>query len=195
MGILGIDEVGRGCWAGPFVVAGVMLATPVDGLRDSKKLSAKQRDRLDVEIQKSASHIALHWTSAEELDDIGLSEAMKRACISIFSEFSKLSPDRMIVDGNINYLPDVQGAEAIIKADGLFDEVMAASIVAKQARDNYMQTTAHQEYPEYDFPSHVGYGTARHMEMLSRHGVSPLHRKSFKPIKVYVSEVGEYRRG
>jgi ribonuclease HII len=179
--MIGIDEVGRGCWAGPLVAGAVILGEPIVGLKDSKKLSKKQREKLAIEIKLQAAAIGLGWVRPAELDEIGLTAAvrlaMRRALDQIEVEY-----DEIIIDGNLNFFPDNPKAKAVIKADDSVPAVSAASIVAKVARDNYMaEITA--KYPEYGFEKHVGYGTALHLERLKLHGVSDLHRLSFKPIQ------------
>jgi len=181
MVVVGIDEVGRGCWAGPLVAAAVALDKTIAGLKDSKLLSKIQRDRLDVIIQSKALAVGVGWVSPLEIDEIGLSAAnalaMQRAMESITITYNEI-----IIDGNINYLIDNPKARALIKADATVPLVSAASIIAKVARDKYMSQMAKQ-FPDYGFERHVGYGTALHMERLKLHGISTLHRKSFMPIK------------
>lgn len=180
--ILGVDEVGRGCWAGPLVAGAVVLDDPIAGLADSKVLTKIQRTTLAAQIKKSAKAVGIGWVTAEEVDAIGLSKAvglaMQRAVEQINTPYTE-----MIIDGNINYLPNDPRATAVIKADGSVPCVSAASIVAKVARDEYMHTIAHHDYPLHGFANHVGYGTKLHHEMLILHGVTPLHRKSYKPIQ------------
>jgi ribonuclease HII len=177
MKTVGIDEVGRGCWAGPVVAGAVLLAQPVPGLTDSKKLSKKQREAFVLEIESSGAAIGIGWVDAPTVDEIGLTEAvrlaMRRALEQITQTFNEV-----IIDGNYNFLPDVHGSRALIKADLVEPSVSAASIVAKVARDKYMSGLR----DEYGFAQHVGYGTALHMERLQQYGVSDQHRKSFKPI-------------
>lgn len=182
MVIVGIDEVGRGCWAGPLVAGAVILTEPINGLKDSKKLSKKQREMLAIEIELQASARGLGWVQANEIDTIGLTEAvrlaMQRAIDAIPITYTEI-----IIDGNINYLDHDLRSRALVKADDIVPAVSAASILAKVARDNWMATEAHTLYPKYEFSSHVGYGTKRHIELLKLHGVSPLHRRSYKPIQ------------
>ncbi|HET7059985.1 MAG TPA: ribonuclease HII [Candidatus Saccharimonadales bacterium] len=181
---VGVDEVGRGCWAGPLVAGAVILAEPIAGLKDSKKLSKKQRERLASEIQVQAVAIGLGWVKPAEVDEIGLTAAtrlaMERALEQIMLEY-----DEIIIDGNLNFLADNSKTRAVVKADDTIPVVSAASIVAKVARDNYMAEVA-EKYPEYGFARHVGYGTAMHLERLKLHGVSDLHRRSFKPVAALV---------
>lgn len=178
---VGIDEVGRGCWAGPVVAGAVILSSPIKGLTDSKLLTKKQRQMLDVEIRSKAVAIGLGWVEAAIVDKIGINPsvklAMSKALQQIESEY-----EEVIIDGNINYLIEIPNSHAIIKADNSIPAVSAASIVAKVARDNYM-TELSVKYPDYGFEKHVGYGTALHLANLKAHGVTKEHRRSYKPIK------------
>lgn len=183
MSIVGIDEVGRGCWAGPLVVGAVQLREPIEGLADSKKLTKKNREVLSGQIHKSAV-VGLGWVEATEVDELGLTKATilgsKRAMESILEPY-----DKIIIDGNINYLPDNPKSRCLTKADDTVPAVSAASIVAKVARDQYMKNES-VKYKGYGFEYHVGYGTARHRDALSLYGITPLHRRSFKPVRDYV---------
>lgn len=189
--ILGIDEVGRGPWAGPLVVGAVVLPEPntIEGLTDSKKLSAKKRQQLDILIREQALSWGLGWVHADELDTIGLSAALKLATIRAV-EAVKVPYHEIIIDGTINFLKETNKGQYVTllpKADLLIPSVSAASIIAKVARDTFM---ADQDnvYPEYSFGSHVGYGTAKHRSALDTHGVTPLHRRSFAPIAALIEE-------
>jgi ribonuclease HII len=181
--VIGIDEVGRGVWAGPLVVGAVILGKSIGGLKDSKLLSKKQREKLAVEINKSAEFIGIGWVSPQEVDDLGLTKATSLACIRALENSPKNT--QVIIDGAINYLPENPYAKAIVNADESVSEVSAASIVAKVARDNYMTEQA-EIYPNYGFETHVGYGTQKHIESIKQHGLTPLHRWSFKPIKKFM---------
>lgn len=193
--ILGIDEVGRGPWAGPLVIGAVVLGgAEIEGLTDSKKLTKKRRDELDVIIRRDAAGYGLGWVDASELDKIGLSAALvlatKRAVEQVKAPYHEI-----IIDGTINFLKDTSKAQYVTtlkKADLLIPSVSAASIIAKVARDNYMIEQGNL-YPEYKFSSHVGYGTAAHRSAIDLHGVTPLHRLSFAPLAKYrsVGPVGE----
>lgn len=178
--IVGIDEVGRGCWAGPLVAGAVILDKPIDGLKDSKLLSKKERERLAIIINEKALAVGLGWVEAATIDAQGLNVAtglaMKQALDHI-----KLDYDQVIIDGNYNFLKDNPKSVSLIKADQTIDAVSAASIIAKVARDQYMANQAAQ-YPNYGFEKHVGYGTKLHLERLKLYGVSSLHRRSFKPV-------------
>lgn len=179
--IVGIDEVGRGCWAGPLVAGAVILRKPVEGLRDSKKLTKRRREQLSIQIEQSALAIGLGWVWPEEIDTMGITIAVKTAMQRALAEVT-LGYDELIIDGNYNFFPDNSRARALIKADDSVPAVSAASIVAKVARDAYMQEIG-GHYPDYGFDKHVGYGTALHIEKLHLHGVSAIHRKSYKPIR------------
>lgn len=181
---IGIDEVGRGCWAGPLVAGAVILDNPIVGLKDSKLLSKQQRGRLAAEIQLSVLALGLGWVAAAEIDSIGLtaavSLAMRRALAQITVDY-----DEIIIDGNFNFIPENSKVTTMVKADASVPAVSAASIVAKVARDKYMAEIA-EKYPGYGFERHVGYGTAFHHEKLKLLDVSDLHRLTFKPIKALV---------
>jgi ribonuclease HII len=184
MTIVGIDEVGRGCWAGPVVAGAVALDQPITGLKDSKQLSKQQRQKLAVAIKLQALAIGIGWVEPAELDAIGLTAAVELAMRRALEQIS-LTYNEIIIDGNFNFLADNPKAKAIIKADNSVPAVSAASIDAKVARDDYMAQAAAQ-YPGYGFEQHVGYGTALHLARLKLHGVSALHRRSFKPIRALV---------
>ena len=192
--ILGIDEVGRGPWAGPLVVGAVSLGgAEIDGLDDSKKLTKKRREALDVEIREKAAAWALGWVSAQELDDIGMSEALRlaprRAVEQIQAQCRQqnLAFSEIIIDGKVNFLRGTaleKFAMTMPKADGLIPSVSAASIIAKVARDQFMAEQA-AVYPGYGFASNAGYGVAKHRAAIERLGVTPLHRLSFAPLAKY----------
>lgn len=181
---VGIDEVGRGCWAGPLVAGAVILDRPLKGLKDSKKLSKTQREKLADELEMQATAIGLGWVQSAEVDELGLTEAvrlaMSRALNQIVANY-----DEVIIDGHFNFLAELSKTRAVIKADDSVPAVSAASIVAKVARDRYMSEAA-AKYPDYGFASHVGYGTALHLEKLKLHGVSELHRQSYKPVQQFL---------
>lgn len=188
--ILGVDEVGRGPWAGPLVVGAVVLGgTEIPGLTDSKRLSKKRREELDIIIRKKAEAVALGWVDASELDKIGMSEALRLATRRAVEQI-RVPYSEIIIDGTINFLSGTgKGAyvTTLAKADALIPSVSAASIVAKVARDRYM-SDQDKIYPRYGFASHAGYGVAKHREAIERLGVTPLHRLSFSPL-------AEYRNG
>ncbi len=172
--LCGIDEAGRGCLAGPLVVAGVIMTEKIEGLNDSKVLSEKKREILFEEIIQKTSY-EIVFTDNNTIDEIGLSKALKNSIMTIME---KLSPSHTIMDGNTTF--GITGnIEAIIKADATVPEVSAASILAKVSRDRYIveQDTS---FPEYGFAKHKGYGTKHHVAMIEKYGLCPLHRKSFK---------------
>lgn len=181
---VGIDEVGRGCWAGPVVVGAVILYGPITGLTDSKLLSRKQRENLDATIRQNARAIGIGWVEAKVIDKVGITTAVKLAMAQALEQIS-LAYDQIIIDGHYNFLYDNPKAQAIIKADSFIPAVSAASIIAKVARDNYMAKVV-EDYPGYGFERHVGYGTALHLERLKLQGISELHRRSFKPVRALV---------
>lgn len=192
--ILGIDEVGRGPWAGPLVVGAVILGgADIEGLNDSKKLTKKRREALDRVIREQAAAWALGWVSAGELDDIGMSQALRLATrravkqIQAQCKEKNLAFDEIIIDGTVNFLADTaleRYVTVMAKADGLIPSVSAASIIAKVARDQFM-TEQDALYPGYGFKSNAGYGVAKHRAAIERLGVTPLHRLSFAPLAKY----------
>lgn len=183
--MIGIDEVGRGCWAGPLlVVAARAKRTLPDGLADSKQLTKLRRESL-LEAINETCDLGEGWVQPEEIDRLGLTGAMKlgvsRALLALSADFD----EAIIMDGLINYCPEeYTNVETIAKADQSEPIVSAASIHAKVTRDAHMVRAA-QFYPFYGFEKHVGYGTAIHQAALKVHGVSNIHRKSFKPIQAF----------
>lgn len=181
--ICGIDEAGRGPWAGPVTAAAVILdpACLVDGLTDSKKLTAERRETLYAEIKASAITYGIGWASPEEIDRMNIREAtflaMKRA-IAIMG----LVPERILVDGNC--LPKALpcAASAIIKGDLTEPSISAASILAKVARDRAMVELSNR-FPGYGLRRHKGYGTPEHAEALEALGPCACHRRSFAPVQ------------
>ncbi len=179
--------MGRGPWAGPLVIGAVVLSGAIiEGLTDSKKLSKKRREELDPIIRKQAVGYGLGWVSAAEIDEIGLSEALRLATKRAVEQV-KVPYHEIIIDGTINFLDGTTKGHYVTtmkKADLLVPSVSAASIIAKVARDNYM---AEQDavHAGYKFASHVGYGTAVHRAAIEKLGVTPLHRLSFAPLTKY----------
>lgn len=189
--ILGIDEVGRGPWAGPLVVGAVVLPDifSIDGLTDSKKLTAKKRIVLDAQIREQALGWGLGWVHADELDELGLAQALRVATVRAVSAV-KTPYHEIIIDGTINFLSDTTKAQYVTtlpKADALIPAVSAASIIAKVARDTFMEEQD-ALFPGYGFGSHVGYGTAKHRQALEAHGITELHRRSFAPIAAMTAQ-------
>jgi ribonuclease HII len=177
----GVDEVGRGCWAGPLVAAAVALKRPIEGLKDSKKLSQLQREKLAAIIETEALAIGIGWVWPEAIDNGGITQAVKSAMEEAVSAIA-IEWDELVVDGNINYFNDNPRARALVRADDLVPAVSAASIIAKVARDNYM-ADADVHFPGYGFKQNVGYGTASHIAALKTFGVCGIHRLSYKPIR------------
>lgn len=186
--VVGIDEVGRGSWAGPVTAAAVILApgVRVPGVCDSKLLTRSRRQILAVQIRRLAAGVGLGWVSAAEVDRFGLSWAVRqsglRALADLRQEFHAV-----LLDGKHNYLQNDYYSSAHIKADSCCLNVACASIVAKVARDNYMDRLSFQ-YPSYGFGKHKGYGTADHRLALKR-GIVPPHRQSVAPVKLELASV------
>lgn len=172
-GLCGIDEAGRGPFAGPMVVAGVKLHKQIDELNDSKKLTEKKREKLfDIIINNSDYHIV--FSSAQEIDEFGISACIKKSIIEIMSN---IDTDNYLMDGNTVY--GLDNISWKIKADASVSEVAAASILAKVSRDRFMVNIA-CKYPQYHFEKHKGYGTKAHTEAIKENGLCDIHRKSFK---------------
>jgi ribonuclease HII len=182
--LVGIDEVGRGCWAGPLAAGAVVLGEPIPGLKDSKKLSKKWRERLDADVRIQALAFGIGWVTPSEVDTFGLTLAVKMAMTRALEQIT-VPYDQIIIDGSLNFFSENPKAIAIVKADDSVPAVSAASIIAKVARDAYM-TQAAKEYPGYGFESHVGYGTAQHIAALKNLGICEIHRRSYRPIQAYM---------
>lgn len=184
--IAGVDEVGRGCLAGPVVVAAVILDPnrPIKGLRDSKKLSAKKRDELAEEIKEKALAWSVAAMGPEVIDKINILQATLEAMKAAVEKLP-VEPDFVQVDGN--KLPKWKWlSEAIVKGDDKVEWISAASIIAKTTRDAYMCKIA-KLYPQYGFEHHVGYGTAEHIKALKAYGPTPIHRKTFAPVREVIN--------
>ena len=180
--MIGIDEVGRGCWAGPLLVVAVrgVGALPT-GLADSKQLTKKRREALVNDI-KIACDIGEGWVTPLEIDTEGLAGAMRLGVARALAATQTGSDEEIIMDGKSNYCDQAfTNVQCVVKADALYPLVSAASVYAKVKRDALMADQA-QAFPEYGFEKHVGYGTALHMSALKAHGVSAIHRRSFRPI-------------
>ncbi|MFZ3220808.1 MAG: ribonuclease HII [Rhodoferax sp.] len=179
--IAGVDEAGRGPLAGPVVAAAVILdeRNPIEGLADSKVLTARRRAQLYDEIRAKALCCSIAEASVEEIDQINILQAtmlaMRRAV-----EGLRLKPTKVLVDGNRLPVLDVL-AEAIVKGDSKVPAISAASILAKVTRDRWCAELDAQ-YPQYGFAGHKGYGTAEHLAALQLHGACPQHRKTFSPV-------------
>lgn len=183
--ILGVDEVGRGCLAGPVVAAAVLLGNEViEGLADSKALSEAKRAQMSERIIEECIAYAFGESTVEEIDKINILEAtliaMQRAVSGIV-----IVADEVLVDGD--RCPDLPyPARAIVKGDASVPEIMAASIIAKHHRDQQM-IELDKKHPEYGFAQHKGYGTPEHIEALKKHGPCPAHRTSFAPVREVIA--------
>jgi ribonuclease HII len=177
----GVDEAGRGPLAGPVVAAAVILDDlhPIAGLNDSKKLSAKRREKLFDEIKAKALCFSIAEATVQEIDESNILQAtmlaMKRAV-----EGLRLKPVKVLVDGNRLPAIDIR-AEAIVQGDALVPAISAASILAKVHRDRLCEQM-HAQYPQYGFDQHKGYGTAVHLAALQAHGPAECHRLTFAPV-------------
>ncbi|HSX46942.1 MAG TPA: ribonuclease HII [Patescibacteria group bacterium] len=185
--VIGIDEVGRGCWAGPLVVVAAKAHTELpDGLADSKELTRAQREAF-LQLLEATCHLGEGWVTASEIDNLGLTAATKLAVARALRALSARADDEIIMDGHLNYCPtEFLNVRCVIDGDRLHPIVSAASIVAKVRRDRFMGEQA-QLFPDYAFEKHVGYGTARHRAALKDFGICELHRKSYKPIKEFLT--------
>ncbi len=184
--IVGIDEVGRGSWAGPLLVVAAQAITELpDGLKDSKQLNKKRRNELFAQI-KGTCKLGEGWVQPEEIDELGLTKAMQLGVNRALMNLGAMLDDHIIMDGLINYCPpEFTKVETLAKADSLSPIVSAASIYAKVLRDNHMVRIA-KFYPFYGFERHVGYGTELHLSTLKTYGVSAVHRKSYKPVQKFL---------
>ena len=196
--ICGVDEAGRGPLAGSVYAAAVVLnpANPIEGLMDSKKISEKKRDLLTVEIKKHALAWGIAHCTVEEIDQINILQAsllaMRRAIDKMQQAFLHIATEGMAtqdllvqVDGNKCPQIDLP-CEAIVKGDSKVAAISAASILAKTARDAELYALD-KRYPEYQFARHKGYPTKLHMTLLEAYGISPVHRRSYGPVKKLIS--------
>ena len=174
--MIGVDEVGRGAWAGPLLVCATRLNEVIDGLKDSKLLSRNQRQELTNLILQKAQ-VGYGWVSAKEIDDIGLAAALRLATTKALEDIDYQLDEELVIDGAVNFVPDLP-AKCIPKADNLVPACSAASIVAKVTRDKHMIELA-LKYPKYGFEKHVGYGTKAHVQALKKHGYCVEHRCSY----------------
>ncbi|WP_345993170.1 ribonuclease HII [Sulfurimonas sp. HSL-1716] len=171
--LCGIDEAGRGPIAGDLVMAGCVLHTEIQGLNDSKKLTAKKREKLYEEIVRNSRYHIVKF-SAQKIDTLGISQCITSGLKEILEN---LPADEYLFDGNSTF--GVKGLQTMVKADGKVPEVSAASILAKVVHDKDM-LKLDELYPQYNFASHKGYGTALHVQMIKKHGYCDAHRRSYK---------------
>jgi len=181
--MIGIDEAGRGAWAGPLVAAAVLLKRPLAGLADSKRLTPLKREQLYARIHR-AGRVGLGVVEPGELDRIGLAASLARVMNEALAQLSPLG-ETIIVDGPIDYIRS-SNSSALIRADDTVEAVMAASIIAKVERDRMMMALDKQ-WPDYGFGRHKGYGTAAHREAIVSLGPCGLHRYSFRPLSELVA--------
>ena len=179
--IAGVDEAGRGPLAGPVVASAVILSGTAfkSEINDSKKLSAKKREKAHREILKKAV-VGVGIVDEKTIDEINIYHATIKA-MQIAISGLEIPPDYVIVDGRMK-LPTACPVKCIVKGDSKSLSIAAASIVAKVTRDRIM-TEYHKKYPEYDFARHKGYPTRSHVSALKKHGPSPIHRRSYRPVK------------
>ena len=182
--IAGVDEVGRGCLAGPVVAAAVILENSITGLNDSKKLSKKKREVLYSEILENATSVAVGVKWNDYIDKHNIKVASEHAMIDAINSLN-VKPNKVLIDG-FSLDIDIEN-EGIIKGDQKFEQKMAASIIAKVTRDEIMRSF-HYIYPEYDFMSNSGYGTKKHLKALEKYSYTPIHRLTFKPISTDIKK-------
>lgn len=186
--VLGVDEAGRGPLAGPVVVGAVLIENTkqvVENVRDSKKMTKKQRKKAFVEIQEKSTAFGIGIVDAKEIDRVGIKEAVKEAMILAVSEVEKKikkKVDYIISDGAV-YLLDDHKMMSISRGDLNHYSIAAASVLAKVTRDMIMEEYS-KKYPNYGFEKHMGYGTKMHLDAISKHGICDIHRKSYEPIKI-----------
>ena len=176
--IAGVDEVGRGCLAGPVIAASVILKRPIKGLMDSKRLSSKKREDLSQIIIKN-SIFAIGAADSQEIDQINILQASLLAMQRSLEKLD-MQPKKVLVDGNHIFETSIE-IEAIVGGDNLIPSISAASILAKVFRDRLMMAYS-KEFPNYGFDKHKGYPTKLHKEMLKKYGLTRIHRRTFKGV-------------
>ena len=176
--IAGVDEVGRGCLAGPVIAASVILKRPIKGLMDSKRLSSKKREDLS-QIIINNSIFAIGAADSQEIDQINILQASLLAMQRSLEKLD-IQPKKVLVDGNHIFETSIE-IEAIVGGDNLIPSISAASIIAKVFRDRLMMAYS-KEFPNYGFDKHKGYPTKLHKEMLKKYGLTRIHRRTFKGV-------------
>lgn len=193
--VIGVDEVGRGCLAGPVVAAAVVWeGLDIKGLNDSKKLSLKQREEVFQQCLEGDLVYATGWGDVREIGERNILRAtlfaMERAINSVVDKV-KVLPEIALIDGKAGYLQNIRiGQRWIVKGDTIVPAIMAASVVAKVLRDTYMKKLV-VEFPEYEvygWRTNVGYGTKQHLRAIKKYGITPFHRKTFQPIKRWLEK-------
>lgn len=176
----GCDEAGRGCLAGPVVAAAVILPSDYTNkvLNDSKQLSEKKRDLLRTEIEKEALYYAVAFIDNHKIDQINIQKASILAMHEALKQLKK-QPEHIIIDGNRFYNYNKTPHECIVKGDGKYFSIAAASVLAKTYRDDYMKNLA-LKFPEYGFEKHKGYPTKQHRQAIKTHGITEHHRITFQ---------------
>ena len=180
--LCGIDEAGRGPWAGPVYCAAVILPQNHDikGIDDSKKLSEKKRELLYDQIIDTALSYSVISISPKEIDTTDILKATKKGMQKAVQSLG-ITPDILLLDAINISVPEILQIN-LIKGDARSEAIAAASILAKVSRDRYMKKI-HKKYPQYNFEVHKGYGTKEHLKLLTKHGASPIHRLSFRPVQ------------
>ncbi len=184
--IAGVDEVGRGCLAGPVFAAAVILPCEfyLPGLNDSKKLSVKQRESLFEKIVVQALAYQVAWVDVAEIDQLNIFHASLKA-MALALDHLKIKPQMVLVDGKFK-IPYDMPQQTLVKGDSRSASIAAASIVAKVSRDR-RAADWEKDYPGFSFSKHKGYGTAQHLRELKDHGPTPIHRKSFAPVNALLT--------
>lgn len=186
--VCGIDEAGRGPLAGPVTAGAVMIHNKdqiIPSVRDSKLMTARNREKTYMQIMEKSSAFGVGIVSSEEIDIIGINKAVQKAMMQALDEIEinfKIKIDYVIVDGSKTLTLPKYKSQKIKAGDLHHYTISAGSVLAKVARDRIMKEEA-KKYPEYGFETHVGYGTKKHLAALKKHGICPLHRKSYQPIK------------
>lgn len=187
--VAGLDEAGRGAWAGPIVAAAVILPVrfKIGGIRDSKLLSPRAREKLFVYITKNALGVGVGVVSEKIIDERGIIEANRRAFLAAVDNLA-IAAEYLLVDG-LKIFEHTLPADFIIRGDQKVASIAAASIIAKVTRDNILKKH-HERYPEYEFAQHKGYGTKLHYEKINQYGLSQIHRKTWEPM-IRMEKIGE----
>lgn len=181
--VVGIDEVGRGAWAGPLVLAAYIFSPGeniLEGVNDSKKISKKKREKLSESIKNSSSIVEIE---AEKVDEMGVGIATEWAISELIKKLNS-SGTYFLIDGRFPSI-HFERTEIVIDGDAKFYSIACASIAAKVYRDNLMSSLS-VDFPGYSFEKHVGYGTKAHLEAIKRFGVTSLHRRSYKPVQAFL---------